>query len=67
MPPTLNTYQDLLDFLNGCTLAQLEQTITIHDSNEDEYYPVRLNEHNWALHYAQDTDVLDKGHLYLEF
>jgi uncharacterized protein (DUF2147 family) len=52
----MHTYQDLMNLLvNG---DKSSQTITVYNPNTDEYYSA-------TIHITTETDVLDKGHIYL--
>ncbi len=49
------TYNDLKAWIESLTPDQREASITIHDDEADEYYPIRRC---WT---ANETDVLDIG------
>ena len=53
------TYQHLLEELQKLSPAQLEQNVTVHLSEVDEYMPA------WAVGIAVETDVLDEDHIVL--
>ena len=54
----LSSYRDLIKILNNeITDEDLDQTITIYDRIDDEYYPITVE----ILEVAA-TDVLDRGH-----
>ena len=52
------TYRELLDILASCWDEQLDQEVTICDAEGEFYGAVIMT--------AEDTDVLDAGHLYLD-
>ena len=54
------TYLDLLNELKTLKPEQLNQTVTIHLTEVDEFKPVR------AIFDEDGTDVLDSGHVILE-
>ena len=54
------TYQDLLNELKTLKPEQLNQTVTIHLTEIDEFMPVR------AIFDEDGSDVLDSGHIILE-
>jgi len=54
------TYQDLLNELKTLKPEQLNQTVTIHLTEMDEFKPVR------AIFDEDGSDVLDSGHVILE-
>lgn len=54
------TYSNLLEFLNSLNQEQLEQDVTIHIVDSDEYYPIL------GCSFAEETDVLDKEHPFIE-
>ena len=54
-------YQELLNKLLELTTEQLEMTVTVKDSIEDEYFAVHSIDAN------NDTGVLDKDHPFLVF
>ena len=53
------TYRHLLKELQELSPTQLEQDVTIHLSEVDEYVPA------WAVGIAVETDVLDEDHIVL--
>jgi hypothetical protein len=53
------TYKQLFEFLKTLTEEELEQTITVYDTNNDEYYPVT----DWDK--ALGNDVVDDGQVVL--
>jgi hypothetical protein len=61
MPTDRNpTYRDLMEFFNKIPKERLDDNITIFNSNDGEFYPVTRIEIA-----GDETDVLDKGHVYL--
>ena len=34
----MRTYQDLLDYLENLSIERLQDTITVYDAEEEEYY-----------------------------
>ena len=52
------TYRELLTRLQGLSPEQLDMNVTIHDCNNDEWYPAELL-------FTTEDDVLDKEHPYL--
>ena len=54
------TYQDLLNELKTLNPEQLNQTVTIHLTEMDEFKPVR------AIFDEDGSYVLDSGHVILE-
>jgi hypothetical protein len=57
------TYQELLNFLQTISPSKLNQTVTIHNLNEDELYP--LDE---IVTTSEETeDRLDDGHIVLRY
>ena len=54
------TYKELLESLNELSAEQLNQTVTVYNAADDEYYPV--NSCNVSL----VDDVLDKDHFFIE-
>ena len=54
------TYQDLLNELKTLNPEQLNQTVTIHLTEMDEFKPVR------TIFDEDGSDVLDSGHVILE-
>ena len=54
------TYKELLEYLNELSTEQLNQTVTVYNAADDEYYPV--NSCNVSL----VDDVLDKDHFFIE-
>lgn len=60
MSYNVQTYSQLLLILQSMSPEQLDQTPTIYDSDNDEYYPIT------TLLTATDTNqVLDNNHPYL--
>jgi hypothetical protein len=55
------TYAELLNILYSMPKDRLEDTITIYDAENDEYYPITRTEFSDE----ETNDVLDKGHLFL--
>lgn len=55
------TYAELLNILYSMPKDRLEDTITIYDSEDEEYYPVTRHEFSEEA----TNDVLDSGHLFL--
>lgn len=55
------TYQDLLNRLVELDPSQLNQTVTIFDGTQDEYYAVN------SMAVTDVTDTLDEGHFFLNF
>ena len=54
----LSSYRDLIKILyNNISDKDLDQTITIYDPSDDEYYPVTIE-----ILEVEATDVLDSGH-----
>ena len=54
------TYRELLEQLEQLTQDQLEQNVSVHLSEVDEYVPV------WAVGIAvEDQSVLDEDHIVL--
>jgi len=56
------TYQDLLNELKTLKPEQLNQTVTIHLTEIDEFMPVRAV----SVSVEDVCDVLDPGHIVLE-
>ena len=54
-------YRDLKKALETLTEEQLDCDLTLYDPNEQEYYPADLK-----MEVTKDTDVLDKGHPFLD-
>jgi hypothetical protein len=55
------TYKELIEELQKLPADRLNDTVTVYDSDRDEY--VGVNHTSIAL--AEHNDVLDPGHLYL--
>ena len=57
------TYKQLLDTLNAFSdnAEIMGQDVTVQDTVDDEYYGVK------AWYITDEDDVLDKGHLVLEY
>jgi hypothetical protein len=55
------TYKELLEFLASLSPEQLNQTVTVFDSVEEEYYPLA------SISFTDVVDVLDANHAVLEF
>jgi hypothetical protein len=53
------TYKNLLDKLMMMDEEQINQSVTIYDTNDDEYIPVSHTET------TSESDVLDENHFYL--
>jgi len=53
------TYKHLLEELQELSPTQLEQDVTIHLSEVDEYVPA------WAVSITVEADVLDEDHIFL--
>lgn len=53
------TYKELLEMLAKLSPEQLNQTVTVHHHQSDEYYPVP------QCGIVSDTDVLDENHFVL--
>jgi len=53
-------YKDLLNQLANLVQAQLNQTVTVYQRSQDEYYPVN------KAHFTHADDVLDQNHFYLD-
>ena len=53
-------YRELLTQLQNMSEEQLNQTVTIHLKEEDEFFGVRSSQ------VTTEDDVLDKNHFYLE-
>ena len=54
------TYRQLIAKLSGITTINLDTTVTVYDSAENEFHPVQ------DLNYAgEENDVLDRDHPYL--
>jgi hypothetical protein len=60
----LMTYRELLQILQGLSGNQLDQTVTIHKVDEDEFYHVAGDQLLAAD--EEEIDTLDHGHIYLE-
>jgi hypothetical protein len=60
----LMTYRELLQILQGLSSEQLDQTVTIHKVDEDEFYHV-AGDQLFAAD-EEEIDTLDHGHIYLE-
>jgi hypothetical protein len=54
------TYLKLLHKLGSIPAERLNDTVSIYDESEDEYYPVE------DTFITEESDVLDKGHLVLK-
>ena len=55
------TYSQLLNILSTIPKDRLEDTITIYDKENEEYYPIYSSEFS----NEKDCDVRDHGHLIL--
>lgn len=55
------TYAELLNILYSMSKDRLEDTITIYDKENEEYYPIYSSE----ITNEENCDVLDVGHLIL--
>jgi len=53
------TYKDLLDQLMMMDEEQINQSVTIYNTDDDEYIPVSHTET------TSEADVLDENHFYL--
>ncbi len=53
------TYRDLLESLLKASEEELDQSISVYISGDDEFYPVA------RIAQAKETDVLSKGDIYL--
>ena len=53
------TYAELADLINRMPMDQQSNTVTVYDSNDDEYYPVS----NVGVYLLDD--VLDSDHPFL--
>ena len=53
------TYGELLNELSLLDTEELNQDVTIFDSNCEEFFPVK------SLDKTTETDILDAGHLFL--
>ena len=58
------TYAQLLQQLQNATPEQLNQTVTVYVSGEDEYYSL-VDDFPVCTATESDCDQLDEGHLYL--
>jgi hypothetical protein len=56
------TYGELLELLQRLSPEQLDQTVTIHHVDDDEFYPLQ-GDHLMVA--DEEIDTLDTGHLYL--
>jgi hypothetical protein len=54
------TYRQLLKKLQSMPDASLDDTVTVFNNDDEEFYPV-----DRAKIADDDCDVLDEGHLYL--
>jgi hypothetical protein len=61
VPEKLDTYRDLRTGLDAMTSEELDNHLTLHDKEDDEFYQISL-----ALEKTTETDVLDEGHPYLK-
>ena len=53
-------YYELLESLNELSAEQLNQTVTVYNAADDEYYPV------YSCNVSLVDDVLDKDHFFIE-
>jgi hypothetical protein len=56
------TYAELLNLLYQMPKDRLEDTVTIKDVTQDEYYGVT----GFEIAKDENNDVLDEGHLFLK-
>lgn len=56
------TYAELKDMLKEFTDEELNQTVTVYVSSEDEFYGLELTDMKTS---DDSIDVLDPGHKYL--
>ena len=56
------TYKELLEKLKDLSVEQLNQNVTVHLTEVDEFVPVRGV---WTIVVDGECDVLDEGHLIL--
>ena len=49
------THRDLFNFLQTLPKERMDDSISIHDVEDDEYYPIS------KISIAKENDVLDKG------
>lgn len=54
------TYREYAKQIDGWTDDQKDSDMTVHDSNQDEFFPVT------GLNVASVNDVLDEGHPFME-
>jgi hypothetical protein len=55
------TYKELKAHIEVMDEEQLNQDVTLFDTEAEEFYPVN------DIDFAPETDVLDKNHPYLTF
>ncbi len=57
------TYRELLEELKKLSQAQLEQNVTVHLTEVDEFVPV----YGVCVAVEDECDVLDAGHIVLAY
>lgn len=55
------TYRDLFNFLQTLPKERMDDSISILDAEDDEYYPV------FKINIAKEDDVIEKGSVILNF